>query len=74
MSALIRDPKLNPLSGDVLQTNSFERQVLSVKPGCVTFREWHTGEKLRHINRVGSTSLTSWKFWSRNTEVIKRGA
>ena len=74
MERIERDPKIDPVAGDVLKRDNRERRVIAIKEiGYEVFVRWN-GPGICNPQRIGAApKLSNWRKWSATAEVIKRG-
>ena len=69
ISPCLRDPKLHPKPGDVLQGDGLRRSV--VRSGCPSL--WQMYRSPGFGNEVLTCTNEGWRKWAASATVIRRG-
>lgn len=65
----IRDPKKDPLAGDVLTKGTRTRRVTMVEQNIITYELTTGGGKPRNLQ----CWISTWRDWARKAEVVTVG-
>jgi hypothetical protein len=63
----MRDPRINPMPGDVLSRGNLTRTVIAYSRGEVQYLGGKRGDLKR------AYWITTWQDWAKDAEVLQRG-